>query len=161
MKTNNVKVLRYGLKTLAFLGMLGAFCGISLKEAIEEYTRPGTTTLKSHQLVTSYVSPAFVFCFTPSFNESSKLRPDFFTQGESDQAWHYSVPLWDLFYQSSFVVGRDFDLIMSYHDLEFHDINDFILEEGVTDLGRNREVNTILLPTTNQGMCHGILPNFR
>ena len=78
MDFKQANIVKFALKSLVWIAMLAAFYIISLKKALTEYNRPGTTRLVSNEIVTSYLAPAFIFCFTPPFHQSTHLNPDFF-----------------------------------------------------------------------------------
>ena len=150
---------RFVVKAIVFGVLLAISIKVPLWTAIEEFTDPGTKTRRSTLLVSSYKSPAFTLCFAPPFNASSNLYYDYFLGSTSDFSWHAETPLWNLFYQSSYRIQKDFELKFSYYGTSFT-VNDKVLEEGKLSLGDGKEIETILLPTLLEGMCHVFIPNF-
>ena len=150
--------LRFVLKVAVFVVLIVISIVGPLKTAIEDYTEVGTKTKKSTQLVSSYQSPSITLCFGPPFNATANLAPEYFAGQPSKYAWHDATPFWDLFYQSSFIIQKDFDVIFNY-GWGFY-INDLILKEGPNDLGNGREIQVNLLPTIREGMCLVFIPNF-
>ena len=158
---------RFALKAFGFGVLLAISIFGPLRSAYDDYTDPGSKTRKSTEFVSAYKSPAFTFCFTPPFNSSSNVQSDFFLgqgpKNEEDQ-WQLQTPVWDLFYQSAFVIGKDFDIKLSYLNLtnlnNQFPFQDEILTEGITDLGNGFEIETFTLPTIDHGMCHVLIPNF-
>ena len=152
IKISKVQAIQIVLKVVSFISLVLICYYTLLENDIGAYTQPGTTKTFTTEIVSSYQSPAFTFCFTPPFNASSKLRFDFFIQqGAPEEAWHKEVPLWDLFMQSSYKIGVDFDVL----------VDEFTLKEGLNNLKDGRVVEVIPLPTFLQGMCHIVIPRFR
>ena len=155
--------LRFALKAFGFGALLAISIFGPLRSAYDDWTDTGSKTRKSTEFVSAYKSPAFTFCFTPPFNSSSNVHSDFFLgqgpKNEEDQ-WQLQTPVWDLFYQSAFVMNKDFDIFFSYGNHDNVNIVDQILTEGITDLGNGFELETITLPTIYDGMCHVLIPNF-
>ena len=120
---------RFVVKAIVFGVLLAISIKVPLWTAIEEFTDPGTKTRRSTLLVSSYKSPAFTLCFAPPFNASSNLYYDYFLGSTSDFSWHAETPLWNLFYQSSYRIQKDFELKFSYYGTSFT-VNDKVLEEG-------------------------------
>ena len=154
--------LRFALKSFTFIVLLTISIVGPLREAFDDYLDPGTKTRKSTEIVSFYKSPAFTFCFSPPFNSSSNLEPEFFTGQKSDYEWHYQTPMWDLFHQSAFVMNKDFDILLNYDSFVNSEaiFHDKILQEGITTVTKGKEVETITLPSMNQGMCHVLIPKF-
>ena len=157
--------LRTALKAITFGILLAISIFGPLREAIIEYRDPGSKTRKSTEIVSSYKSPAFTFCFTPPFNLSSNVHSEFFVgqiPKDDKDLWQLQTPVWDLYYQSAFVIEKDFDIIFGYDIVNNpnESIDDQILTEGITDLGNGNQIETITLPTLQQGMCHVLIPNF-
>ena len=114
MKVTINLLVRLTLKFVAFIGMLAAFWFTSLNQSIHKFFyENGTTVVSRTDIVEFHKAPAFTFCFSPSFNKSSNLTNEFFLNGKTTESWHDSVPLWNLFYQSTLGLGRDFDILFS------------------------------------------------
>ena len=164
MKVSRVQVLQFISKFLVFLALMVFWGLVPLKEAIEDFTAPGTTTRKTIEIVSSYKSPAITFCFTPPYNSSSKLRSDYLGSGRSKEPWHHRTPLWDLFYQSAFVLGRDFDVLAGYYDPSDWktelDPTLIVLQEGTNELQNGHALELVSMPTMFMGMCYVAIPHF-
>ena len=155
MKVTINLLVRLTLKLVAFIGMLAAFWFTSLNQSIHKFFyENGTTVVSRTDIVEFHKAPAFTFCFSPSFNKTSNLTNDFFLYGTGPIDQYDSVPLWDLFYQSTFGLGRDFDIL--FNDGKVTEK----LSGGLTTLGIETEVYTYSLPSWESGMCYAVVPNF-
>merc|ERR1712095_190675 len=127
--------------------MLAAFWFTSLNQSIHKFFyENGTTVVSRTDIVEFHKAPAFTFCFSPSFNKTSNLTNDFFLNGTVPIDQYDSVPLWDLFYQSTFGLGRDFDIL--FNDGKVTEK----LSGGLTTLGIETEVYTYSLPSWESGI---------
>ena len=157
MKVTINLLVRLTLKFVAFIGMLAAFWFTSLNQSIHKFFyENGTTVVSRTDIVEFHKAPAFTFCFSPSFNKTSNLTNEFFLNG-TEESWfdrYDSFPLWDLFYQSTFGLGRDFNIWFGDGKVAEK------LGEGLTTLGTETEVYTYSLPSWESGMCYAVVPNF-
>ena len=151
MKVTKILFLRLILKLVAFIGMVVAFWFSSLEQSIHKFFyENGTTVVSRTDIVDYHKAPAFTFCFSPSFNKTSNLTNEFFLHDHGKS----TVPLWNLFYQSTLGLGRDFDIWFG-DKLAMEK-----LSEGLTTLENGAEIYTYSLPSWEAGMCYAVVPNF-